>query len=167
MKNARLATGLMFLLVMASGAVAAESKPYVATRIISMEQANAVALAAANACRGEGYQVAVAVTDRTGQLIAFLRDPLAGPHTVAIAQRKAYSAATYQTATSQLADRAELSATPGVFLVGGGVPISIGGHFYGAVGVSGAPRRERAGDEDEACAQAGINAVREILEFAE
>jgi uncharacterized protein GlcG (DUF336 family) len=162
MNSARLSAGVVLALGMLSGA-GAETKPYVATRTIALEQANAVALAAADACRSQGYQVAVAVTDRAGQLIAFIRDPLAGPHTVTIAQRKAYSAATYRTATSQLADRRELGATPGVFLVGGGVPISVGGHFYGAVGVSG----EHAGDTDEACAQAGIDAVREMLEFAD
>jgi uncharacterized protein GlcG (DUF336 family) len=167
MNPAKIAAAVMIAFGMISGTHASEDKPYVATRIIALDQANNIAMAAADACRRQGYQVAVAVTDRSGQLIAFARDPLAGPHTVAIAQRKAYSAATYQTATSRLADRSELAATPGVFLVGGGVPVSVGGHFYGAVGVSGAPRRERSGDNDEACARAGIESVRESLEFAD
>jgi uncharacterized protein GlcG (DUF336 family) len=50
---------------------------------------------------------------------------------------------------------------PHVVLLGGGVAIEAGGSSVGAVGVSGAP----GGNEDEACAKAGIEAVREKLEF--
>jgi len=152
--------------LVAVSAVAAEVPPYVSTRILSADAANEIAVTASLRCRELGFQVAVAVTDRGGRLLAFVRDPLAGAHTIDISQRKAYSAATYQSATSALADRSELSATPGVFLVGGGVPVQVGGHFYGAVGVSGAPRDKVAGDNDELCAQAGIDAIRERLEFA-
>ena len=44
----------------------------------------------------------------------------------------------------------ELAFSPGVLLVGGGLPINIGGHFYGGVGVSGAPFEKVIGDFDEA-----------------
>ena len=167
---ARLASGVQLGVLIALPVIPmalADAPAYVTTRILSEEAANDVAAAAALRCREMGFQTAVAVTDRGGRLLAFLRNPLAGPHTVDISQRKAYSAATYQSATSALADRNELAATPGVFLVGGGVPILVGGHFYGAVGVSGAPRDKAAGDNDEACAQAGIDAIRERLEFAD
>ena len=60
-----------------------------------------------------------------------------------------------------------LNFAPRVMLVGGGVPINIGGNFYGAIGVSGAPPRKVLGDIDDECARAGIDAVREAIEFAE
>ena len=44
----------------------------------------------------------------------------------------------------------------------GGLPIEAGGQFYGGVGVSGA-----SGEMDEACAQAGLDAVLDDLEFEE
>jgi uncharacterized protein GlcG (DUF336 family) len=158
------------LLLLAASAVpahAAEPRPYLPVRILSAELAHQLAMAAARNCREQGYQVAVAVVDRSGRLLAFLRDPLAGPHTIEVSQRKAYSAATYQSPTSALQDRDALKHTPGVLLLGGGVPIRVGGHMYGAVGVSGAPAKKVSGDMDEACAQQGIAAIREALEFAE
>jgi uncharacterized protein GlcG (DUF336 family) len=46
--------------------------------------------------------------------------------------------------------------------VGGGLMIETGGSLVGAIGVSGAP----GGKEDDACAAAGIEAIREELEFS-
>jgi uncharacterized protein GlcG (DUF336 family) len=60
-----------------------------------------------------------------------------------------------------------LNYAPGVLLLGGGVPVQIGGHYYGAIGVSGAPAEKIAGDIDDACARAGIAAIREDIEFSE
>jgi uncharacterized protein GlcG (DUF336 family) len=50
---------------------------------------------------------------------------------------------------------------PGVAAVGGGLMIEAGGGLLGAIGVSGAP----GGKEDDACAAAGIAAIRDDLEF--
>jgi len=136
-------------------------------RVLSFESAQRLALAAAQACRQQGYQVAAAVVDRSGRLLAFARDPLAGPHTIAVSQAKAYSAASFQTPTSQMQGREALNGAPGVLLVGGGVPVRVGGYFYGAVGVSGAPAERHMGDRDEACARSGIEAIREVLEFSQ
>ena len=49
----------------------------------------------------------------------------------------------------------------GVVAVGGGMMIEAGGSLLGAIGVSGAP----GGKEDDACAAAGIAAIREDIEF--
>lgn len=147
-----------------------QERPYVSVRALSMETANRLALEAALACRAQGYQVAAAVVDRGGELLALARDPLAGPHSVEVARRKAYSAATFQSPTLDLQARPgmqALNAAEHVLLIGGGVPVQAGGHFYGAVGVSGAPAREVTGDVDHECAEAGIEAIREALEFAE
>ena len=141
--------------------------PYVSARFLSAPIAIKVAAAAEAHCKQKGYQTAVAVVDRYGNLIAFARDPLAGAHTITISQHKAYTAATFQGATIDLSQRLDfLKGTPKLSLVGGGVPIKLGGYMYGAVGVSGAPRKKIAGDVDHECASAGIAAVREELEFA-
>jgi len=50
---------------------------------------------------------------------------------------------------------------PGAVIIGGGLAVEAGGSLLGAVGVSGAP----GGDADEACAKAGIDAVRDKLDF--
>jgi uncharacterized protein GlcG (DUF336 family) len=50
---------------------------------------------------------------------------------------------------------------PGVAVIGGGMIVEARGSLLGAVGVSGAP----GGDADEAYAKAGLNMVRDKLEF--
>ena len=94
--------------------------------------------------------------------MAFLRDPYAGPHTILVSQRKAYSAATLQARTSQMKSRPDLSFAPGILLIVGGVPIKFNGRFYGGVAVAGARP-----EIDEQCADAGIEAIKDIMEFVE
>ena len=149
------------------GQVQAEEAPSVNIRILSLGLAQQLAVAAVEACRRQQFQVAAAVMDRSGNLLAFARDPLAGPHTIDVSQGKAYAAATFVTPTSEMMMNEHLRFAPRALLIGGGVPISIGGHLYGAVGVSGAPARKTTGDVDEECAQAGIEAIREELEFVD
>jgi len=145
----------------------AEDQPYVATRALNATSAMKVASASEAACRKMGYQVSVAVTDRNGRLLAFIRDPKSGAHTITMAKDKAYTAATFQSPTLGLDKRIKfMQGRPRVVLIGGGLPISVGGHFYGAVGVSGAPAKKISGDIDDSCARAGIKAIQEVLEFA-
>lgn len=144
-----------------------QEPPSVSVRLLSAEFAQNLAGAALAACSAQGYQVAVAVVDRAGNLQAFARDPLAGAHTIDVSLGKAYAAASFQTPTSQMMNNERLRDAPRVLLIGGGLPVRIGGHLYGALGVSGAPAQKVTGDVDEACAQAGIDAISEALEFGE
>lgn len=70
--------------------------------------------------------------------------------------------------TSELADATQpgraqsgIRNRPGVAAIAGGLTIDASGALLGAIGVSGAP----GGKEDEACAAAGIAAIREELEL--
>ena len=137
-------------------------------RSMTPETATAAAQAALEHCRKNGFQVAVAVVDRSGVLQAFVRDRLAGPHTVEVATHKAWTAASFKVATAVLATETQagrplsgLRSLPRVIAVGGGLPMEVGGALLGAIGVSGAP----VGDADEACAKAGLRAVADALEF--
>lgn len=141
---------------------AAEEPAIVELRVLSPRISHDIALAAVKDCTGRGYKVAASVVDRNGNLAAFLRDPLAGPHTIKISQRKAYTAATTQRSTAELSPRTDLNFAPDMLLIVGGVPISFNGHFYGGVAVSGATP-----EIDEACAKAGIEAVSEVMDFVE
>ena len=140
----------------------------VTTKSMSPEVALELAQATLAACRARGFQVAVAVVDRSGVTQVVLRDRFAGPHTAPTASAKAWTAVTFRTGTGDLVGmsqpgmpQAGLRALPGVVALGGGLPVEAGGALVGAVGVSGAP----SGDADEACARAGIEAVRDKLEF--
>lgn len=152
-----------------SSTVTASNKAYVETRTLSFELANQLAVAAAQACRKRGYQVAVSVVDRSGNLLAMVRDPLAGTHTINVSLKKAQTAASFQTPTLTMQQQGfeHLRFAEGVLIIGGGVPIRVGGFFYGAVGVSGAPAKKVTGDMDDTCAKQGIAEITEAIEFAE
>ena len=141
---------------------AAEEPAIVELRVLSPRVSHAIVLAAVQDCTRRGFKVGASVVDRNGNLSAFLRDPLSGPHTIKISQRKAYTAATTQRSTAELAPRTDLNFAPDMLLIVGGVPISFNGHFYGGVAVSGATP-----EVDELCAKAGIEAVSDIMDFVE
>ena len=135
---------------------------------LSPELAQDLARAALADCRKRGFQVTVAVVDRFGVTQVLLRDRFAGPHTVSTASGKAWTAASFRTGTAELNAisqpgmmQAGIRQLPGAVIVGGGVTVEAAGTLLGAVGVSGAP----GGDADEACAKAGIDAVRDKLDF--
>jgi uncharacterized protein GlcG (DUF336 family) len=150
------------------GAASAAEPATYPVRQLTPEAAAKAVRAALDDCRKRGYQVAVAVVDRSGVAIALLRDRFAGPHTVQTAINKGYSAITFRTDTTELAAAtgpgsasAGIRALPNVVAVGGGVNIAAAGATVGAIGVSGAP----TGALDDACAKAGIAAIRDDLEF--
>ena len=162
MKISPALTGAALLMAAAPVQQAEKLPPVLSMQTITAEIANRIVVAAVADCTAKGFKVAAAVTGRNGDLLAFLRNPLSGPHTELVSQRKAWSAASFQTATSELTSRTDLSFAPGVLLIQGGVPIEVGGKFYGGVGVSGADPAV-----DEECSRAGIAAVSDTLEFAE
>ncbi|MEJ1297155.1 MAG: heme-binding protein [Candidatus Sedimenticola sp. (ex Thyasira tokunagai)] len=131
---------------------------------LTMDTAMTIAKGAVDACRKEGIQIAVTVVDRNGLVQAVLRDTIASPITLKISHQKAYTAANFNAATSAMGDRANtpIGRVEGLVMSAGGLPIQAGGALLGAVGVSGAP----SGVTDEACAQAGIDAVIDDLEMS-
>lgn len=137
-------------------------------RILTPETALTAARAALESCRKSGYQVAVAVTDRHGLPQVLLRDRFAGAHTVDMAINKAWTAASFRTATGELGVQTQpgqpmsgIRQLPRVIAAGGGLTIEAGGNVLGAIGVSGAP----GGDADDMCAKAGIKAIADAIEF--
>ena len=137
-------------------------------KLLTPETALKAAQAALKKCRDNGFQVTVAVVDRMGVAQVLLRDRFAGPHTVDMARAKAYTAVSFRTDTTALAEATQagrpqsgIRHRPEVAAVGGGLMIEAGGALLGAIGVSGAP----GGKEDDACAVAGIAAIRDDIEF--
>lgn len=116
-------------------------------------------------CRKRGYQVAVAVVDRFGVTQVVLRDRYAGAFAVTTATGKAWTAVNFRNNTGDLVANTPpgtgVRALPGATISAGGVLVEAAGTLVGAIGVSGAP----GGDNDEACAKAGIAAIRDRLDF--
>jgi len=145
-----------------------KNETYASIRGLSAPLAAKIATTAEQYCFKKGYQVSVAVSDRYGTLLAFSRNPLAGAHTITVSQNKAYTSATFQLPSVRAMDDMEfMRGVPRIALIGGGLPVRVGGHMYGAIGVSGAPANKKPGDIDEECAKAGLDAVMAELEFAE
>ncbi len=137
-------------------------------RVLTPEAATKATQAALASCRQQGYQVAVAVVDRFGVAQAMVRDRYAGPHTPDTATNKAWTAVSFRSNTSELAKSTQagqpssgIRQVPRFVGLGGGMLIEAAGSIVGAIGVSGAPN----GDLDDACAKAGIAAIRDDIEL--
>jgi uncharacterized protein GlcG (DUF336 family) len=146
----------------------AGEEPIVIYKSLAPDVAFELAKAALETCRSRGYQIAVVVVDRFGEPQVMLRDRFAGPHTPTTATNKAWTAVSFRTNTRDLVQLAQpgqplagLANLPRVVLLGGGVMIEGGGSLLGGVGVSGGP----GGAEDENCAKAGLDAIRDKIEF--
>ena len=128
----------------------------------------------ADACEAkatqEGWKMNIAVVDGGADLVLFRRMDGAFLGSVDIAQMKAQSSAMFPFPTRGLGEIAfgkdgEPGRTPGLAFVPGlaafpgGLPVKTAdGAHIGAIGVSGG-----TGDEDEACAQAALDAVADQL----
>jgi uncharacterized protein GlcG (DUF336 family) len=124
--------------------------------------------AALKQCRADGYQVAVAIVDRFGEAQVMLRDRFAGLPAPRTATDKAWTALGFRANTSDLLKSIQsgqldpkLAILPRVTMLSGGLIIESAGTLLGAIGVSGAP----GGDNDEKCAKAGLEAIRDKLDF--
>jgi uncharacterized protein GlcG (DUF336 family) len=97
-----------------------------------------------------------------------IRDRFAGAHTPDTARRKAWTATSFRTNTTDLLEitgpgqpQAGVRHVTGALMIGGGMLIEAAGSLVGAIGVSGAP----GGDQDDLCAAAGIAAIEADISF--
>lgn len=131
-------------------------------RDVSLRMALTIAQAASAEC---GAVTSVAVVDRAGRLKVFLQGDGAAPHNIELARRKAYTARTFRRTSADWATRTETTNAgqrmlTDVIPLMGGVPINVGEETIGGVGLSGAPM---GGEQEEACAKAGIAKVADQL----
>ena len=131
--------------------------------VLPIGKATKAIQASVDACNKDGHRVSVSVVDRAGVLRAMGRADGAGPHTVDSSRKKAYTAASLRRPTTELAElvnkvptlQALREMNDQVLILGGGLPIEIGGEIVGGIGVGGAPGAHL----DDACAQAGLEAI--------
>jgi len=129
-------------------------------KIVSLEAAKGMLSAAEAHARANGWRVAIAVVDLSGDLIAFHRMDDVQRASIELALGKARTAARFRRPTKALAEaaasgRVGFLGANGVVPLEGGVPITVGGKVIGAVGVSG-----MTGEQDAQVAQAGAAALR-------
>jgi len=145
-----------------------EGDALVTFKVMAPKTALALAQATLNDCRKRGYQVAVAVVDRFGNLQVMIRDQFAGAHTPETARRKAWTAVSFRTDTLEMSELTKAGTVQAgvrfieeALMVGGGVPVEAAGSIVGGIGVSGAP----GGKADDDCARVGIEAIGDALAF--
>lgn len=129
---------------------------------LSLADARILIAGAAAKAKEIGVPMCIAVTDESGNLIAFERMDGGKAHSIAVATDKAFTAGAARKATHEY----NAVNTPGslafgihtecggrISTVGGGLPVVVNSEFVGGIGVSsGTPQ------QDMDCAQAGIDA---------
>ncbi len=168
MKTVLKKCGSLFFLLQCVATLPVFAQDFVPSRLMGLDMARDIAQGAIDACRKDGYQVSVVVTDRSGDPLVVMRDVFVSKYMTQLAHGKANAVVLSNSSSAELRVnmariRDELNLLEGVLLMEGGLPIRVEGSLIGAVGVSGAP----GGDLDEACAQKGIDAVQERLDFAD
>jgi len=152
---------LSLLIIISTHTFAEESSTFKSI-LLSHTLASKAVTASVVECNKRGYKVSAAITGRQGNLIAFLRHPLSGPHTIQVSQKKAFTASSLQAPTGKQLqkDRPDLNFAPGILIIQGALPINIAGFFYGGIAVAGADTQT-----DEDCAKKGLEVLAEVLEF--
>jgi uncharacterized protein GlcG (DUF336 family) len=148
------------LTLIAATAAAQLPNPYGAP--ITADNAKKVAAAALAEARKNGWSMAAAVVDTSGDLVYFEKMDGTQAASVKIAVDKARSAARFKRPTKALQD-VLAAGGDGLRILGlqdavpveGGVPILMDGKIVGAVGMSGATSAQ-----DGQCANAGAGAVK-------
>ena len=136
----------------------------VTQRNLSLGMAKTIAEAALAECKGKGFNTAVAVVDRAGQVLVILRDEQATAQQAEMARRKAYTARMFRMPTLEFQKRTAEPAyaaqrdVADILALGGGVPIQVGNDIIGGVGSSGSSQ-----EMDDACARAGVARVADLL----
>lgn len=161
---------------LAAAVILASSGLYAQTSKADVPMAEAVEAAqtAIAACKARGYNVTVTVLDSDLSIRVVLRGDGVANDTIEFGRRKAYTVirtgmtsgefgktvlASPAAADSKVPGPAQSSGAvagdPNLITWAGGLPIKTGNKIVGSIGVSGAA----GGEQDEACAKAGLVAI--------
>ena len=160
-RRARLAIPLVLATAMASPTLA----QLPAHHDLPYAVALTIAQGAVESCAAKGYAESAVVVDSDGETIVAIRGDNAAQHTMENARRKAYTAMSFRTSTTEYAKRfadnnpvvRQQVTLPNVIAIPGGLPIKLGNEVIGGVGASGSP------GVDEPCVQAGLDKVADQL----
>jgi glc operon protein GlcG len=129
---------------------------------ISLDVAKKAAAAAAAEAKKNGWFMAIAVAEPSGDLVYFEKMDNTQFGSINVALGKARTAAKFKRPSKVFQDLLAkgdnftyLLGLEGAMPVQGGLPIVVDGKIVGAIGVSGA-----TGDQDSQCAQAGLDALK-------
>jgi uncharacterized protein GlcG (DUF336 family) len=165
--SSRVAAVLALLTVFALGRPSLAQAPALPEQLLSNAEAHAIIEGTVAWARGKNLRLGVVVVDTAGELIAGERMDGAPARNIMMATAKAFTSVMYRTTSQKMSELYKTSPDRyfgimnlygnKVYLVGGGVPLAVGGKLVGAVGVAGLPE-----GQDEAAATAGIAAWEKV-----
>ncbi|WP_296057013.1 heme-binding protein [uncultured Amphritea sp.] len=135
---------------------------------LSQSEARILITGAVHKAEEIGVPMCIAITDESGNLIAFERMDGGKVHSITIAQDKAFTAASARKGTHEYNQACIPGSDNHLFgihtamagrlcIVGGGLPIVVDGEVIGGIGLSsGSPA------QDMSCAQAGIDHFNQV-----
>lgn len=128
-------------------------------KILTLEAAKKITVAAEAEARKNGWTMAIAVVDDAGHLMHFERIDGTQTGSIEVAIAKAKTAAAFKRPTKLFEEAAKtrpavVTLSPSAVMIEGGVPVFVGQQLVGAVGVSGATSQQ-----DGIVAEAGIAAL--------
>lgn len=138
--------------------------------VLSLEVAEKAAAACRQLAAQKAWRMNIAVADAGANTIVFQRMDAAFLGSGELALRKAQASVNTPFPTRTLEELSfgkdlkgggvmpGMAVAPGVLAIPGGLPIKVGEVLVGAIGVSGSMP-----DHDEACAQAGLDAIKDLL----
>lgn len=119
---------------------------------LSLEDAQTLITGAKRKAEEIGVPMCIAVTDESGNLIAFERMDGGKAHSIQVAQDKAFTAGASRKATHEynavntpgsLAFGIHTECSGRISTVGGGIPVNVDGEFVGGIGASsGTPQQD-------------------------
>lgn len=131
---------------------------------MTLELAEKIARAAHDKSKELKRPMSVSVVDESGRMVYFSRADGAGFYTFETSRAKAMAAASFKRSTMEITKNKEQnpllwyslpSVIPGQALPSpGGMPVWKDNRLIGAIGIGGG-----SPDEDQACCEAGVNAV--------
>ena len=157
-------TSTLLAAALAAGTVTLDAQ-VLTRRDMSLQLARTLAEASIACAKQDGYDVSVAVVDRSGNLTLLMRGDQANPHNAELARKKAYTARTYGVSTMEFRNRTNDTELEGqrdlvdIIPLGGGLPVLVGNERIGGLGLSGAPTQEA----DDKCAAQALKSAAAML----
>ena len=136
----------IFFILLSVNLLFASSYKIVKEPVLTTTMVQGILEMAYKQAKKENFNVSITIVDKSGQILAVLRDDKAGVHTLNASYKKAYTAASQKRETAEILKGVNEGKIPGDIrylddnfsIMPGGVPIVIDGVFVGGIGVGGA-----------------------------
>ncbi|MBF7046762.1 heme-binding protein [Campylobacter volucris] len=150
---------IIFLCLFLGVSLMAKSFELVKEPVLTTQMVEGILDLAKKEAKKNGFNVSITIVDKSGQILAVLRDEKAGVHTLSASYKKAYTANSQKRETAVIFQGVKEGKIPEDIrylddkfsIMPGGVPIEVDGVIIGGIGVGGAHL-----EEDVKIAKAGL-----------